>query len=131
MPGVLAEGGTAQVLANWMIHRDQPWEERLAGWVSGCDAWVVQREVVDLPTYVELWLKDAGVHGGPDYHERYDTWLAWFEEQGAEAVGFGWINLRRGSVRTAHSPARGLALRRRAADRARGQRLLRPRRCAA
>ncbi len=94
-PGVLAEGGTAQVLANWMVHRDQPWDERLAGWVDGCDAWVVQREVVDLPTYVELWLKDAGVHGGPDYHQRYDTWLAWFEEQGAEAVGFGWINLRR------------------------------------
>ena len=65
---------------------------------GGCDAWVVQREVADLPTYVELWLKDEGVHGGPDYHERYDTWLSWFEEQGAEAVGFGWINLRRPTV---------------------------------
>ena len=56
------DGGTAQVLANWTIHRDQPWDERLAAWITGCDAWVVQREVVDLPTYVELWLKDAGVH---------------------------------------------------------------------
>ena len=64
VPDLLAEGGTAQILANWMIHRDQPWDERLAGWIEGCDAWVVQREVVDLPTYVELWLKDAGLHGG-------------------------------------------------------------------
>ncbi len=100
VPDVLAEGGTAQVLANWMIRRDQPWDERLASWLSasegpGCDAWVVQREVVDLPTYVELWLKDAGVHGAPDYHDRYDNWLSWFDDQGAEAVGFGWINLRR------------------------------------
>ena len=95
VPGVLAEGGTAQILANWLIHRDQPWDERLAGWIRDCDAWVVQRELVDLPTYVELWLKDAGVHGAPDYHERYDTWLAWFEDMGAESVGFGWINLRR------------------------------------
>ena len=58
----------------------------------------MQREVVDLPTYVELWLKDAGLHGSPEYHQRYDTWLSWFDEQGAEAVGFGWINLRRVST---------------------------------
>jgi hypothetical protein len=51
--------------------------------------------VVDLSMYVELWLKDAGLHGGPEYHQRYDTWLSWFDEQGAQGVGFGWINLRR------------------------------------
>jgi hypothetical protein len=98
VPDLLTPGGTAQVLANWMIVRGQPWDERLAGWIEGCDAWVVQREVVDLPTYVELWLKDAGIHGGPEYHRRYDTWLSWFDEQGAEGVGFGWINLRRVEV---------------------------------
>jgi len=91
----LNPGGVAQVLANWMIFADQPWDERLAGWISGADAFVVQREIVDLPTYVELWLKDAGLHSAPDYHQRYDTWLSWFEDQGARAVGFGWINLRR------------------------------------
>jgi hypothetical protein len=102
VPRFLTEGGTGQVLANWMVLRDQPWEERLAGWIDGCDAWVVQRELVDLPTYVELWLKDAGRHPSTgagveagDYHRRYDDWLGWLEEQGAEAVGFGWINLRR------------------------------------
>ena len=93
-PRFLREGGIAQVLANWVIRRDEPWEERLADWVVGCDAWVVQREVVDLPTYVELWLKDEGAHGGPDYHRRYDTWLSWFEDQGVESVGFGWVSLR-------------------------------------
>ena len=94
-PGHLNPGGIAQVLANWMILKDRPWVERVGEWVSGCDAFVVQREVVDLPTYVELWLKDAGLHGAPDYHDRYDTWLSWFDDQGVEAVGFGWINLRR------------------------------------
>jgi hypothetical protein len=101
VPRHLRPGGTAQVLANWMVLADRPWDERLSEWLEGCDAWVVQRELVDLPTYVELWLKDAGVHpstgsaGVAEYHERYDTWLAWLESQGAEAVGFGWINLRR------------------------------------
>jgi hypothetical protein len=101
VPGHLAEGGICQVLGNWMVLRDHPWEERLSGWLAGCDAWVVQRETVDLPSYVELWLKDAGLHpstgrvGLDDYRRRYDTWLSWFDDQGAEAVGFGWIHLRR------------------------------------
>ncbi len=95
-PDHLTEGGWCQVLANWVISRGVPWEERLAGWVTDeCDAFVVQREVVDPAAYVELWLKDAGLHGSHDYLDRYDTWLSWFEEQGIEAVGFGWVNLRR------------------------------------
>ena len=48
----------------------------LAGWVpDGCAALVVQREVLDPAAYVELWLKDEGLHGGPDYLDRYDAWL--------------------------------------------------------
>jgi hypothetical protein len=98
----LTEGGWCQVLANWVIPAGASWEERIAGWVpDGCDAFVVQREVVDPASYVELWLKDAGLHGAVDYLVRYDTWLSWFEDQGIEAVGFGWINVRRsgGSAR--------------------------------
>jgi len=94
-PGHLTPGGWCQVLANWVVERARPWDQRLTGWLDGCDAWVVQREVVDPATYVEMWLRDAGMQGGADYLRRYDTWLAWFEEQRIEAVGFGWINLRR------------------------------------
>ncbi len=96
LPAHLAPGGWGQVLANWVVERGRPWDERLAGWLDpGLDALVVQREVLDPAAYVELWLKDSGHHGGPGYRERYDTWLAWFDDQGIEAVGFGWINLRR------------------------------------
>ncbi|HET6625046.1 MAG TPA: class I SAM-dependent methyltransferase [Nocardioidaceae bacterium] len=96
-PRHLNPGGWCQVLANWAHHAHEPWEQRLTGWLegSGCDAWVVQREVADPAEYVELWLKDAGVHGAEDYVRRYDTWMSWFDEQGVEAVGFGWLNLRR------------------------------------
>lgn len=95
IPQFLCPGGTGQVLANWAIERDRGWDERLTDWLTGtgCDAWVVQREVLDVASYVELWLKDAGLHGGADYATRYDTWLSWFEENGIEAVGFGWLNL--------------------------------------
>lgn len=102
----LAPGGTAHILGNWLVPRDQPWQERIEGWVTdgpdrpGCTAWAVQRELADPATYVEMWLKDSGHHpstGGnvDDYRIRYDTWLSWFAEIGAAGVGFGWINLRR------------------------------------
>jgi hypothetical protein len=98
-PDHLTDSGWCQILANWVIDADRPWDERLAGWLSDdCDALVVQREVVDPAAYVELWLKDAGLHGAPDYLERYDTWLSWFEDQRIEAVGFGWVNLRKVST---------------------------------
>ena len=95
-PRQLNAGGGCQVLANWVIDRDRPWDDRLGSWLTDeCDAYVVQREVLDPAAYVELWLKDAGLHGAVDYLVRYDTWLSWFDEQGVEGIGFGWINLRK------------------------------------
>jgi len=92
----LNEAGWCQVLANWAHRRGEDWQERVERWIPGdCDAWVLQRERVDLPTYVEMWLTDAGAHGAPGYVRRYDRWLRWFDEQGIEAVGFGWLSLRR------------------------------------
>ena len=94
-PAHLEPGGWLQVLGNWAILRDRPWDERLAEWLpDGTSALVVQREVLDPAAYVELWLKDAGLHGADDYVARYDSWLGWFEQQRIEGVGFGWINVR-------------------------------------
>jgi methylase of polypeptide subunit release factors len=96
-PARLVDGGWCHVVANWAIHDGLPWDERLAGWLpDDCDALVVQRDVLDPPSYVELWLKDAGRHGGPGYLAAYDAWLRWFDEQRIEGVGFGWVNLRKG-----------------------------------
>ncbi len=94
-PGHLTPGGWLQVLANWAIVGDRPWDERLGDWVSADHAaLVVQREVLEPSAYVELWLKDAGLHGAADYLARYDAWLSWFDEQRIEGVGFGWIGIR-------------------------------------
>jgi hypothetical protein len=95
-PAHLNYGGWCQVLANWVHLRGQDWRERLSGWLDPtCDAWVLQREEVDLPAYVEMWLTDAGLQGSPDYVRRYDAWLSWFDLQGIDAIGFGWISLRK------------------------------------
>lgn len=93
-PAHLEPGGWLQVLANWAIGRDRPWGERLGDWVSPDHAaLIVRREVLEPSAYVELWLKDAGLHGAADYLTRYDAWLSWFDEQRIEGVGFGWINV--------------------------------------
>jgi Methyltransferase small domain len=97
----LSDGGWCHVVANWAIDDRRPWDDRVGEWLApDCDALVVQREVLDPAAYVELWLKDAGRHGGNGYLAAYDGWLRWFDEQRIEAIGFGWVNLRKGG--TAH-----------------------------
>ncbi|GAA1824562.1 methyltransferase [Microlunatus capsulatus] len=100
----LAEDGTLQVLANWAHVAGQDWTERVGGWTagSGCDVHVVQREVLDVHEYVELWLADAGLAGSPDYRARYAEWLDYFEALRIEAVGMGWLLLHRAGRAVPH-----------------------------
>lgn len=96
----LEDGGFCQVLAAWIHPEGTAWDERLAEWIAGTglDAWVVQRERVDLPEYAEMWLADAGMSRGPGHVARYDRWLSWFAEQRIEAMGFGWITLHKAGL---------------------------------
>ncbi|MDX6291440.1 MAG: hypothetical protein QOH50_515 [Kribbellaceae bacterium] len=93
-PQHLNDGGWCQLLANWTYVRGQDWRERLASWTGDRSSWVVQREQLDPAEYVELWLRDAGLHGRPEYTTRYDAWLRWLDEQQVEAIGMGWVTLR-------------------------------------
>ncbi|MEN3305410.1 MAG: hypothetical protein V7603_1612 [Micromonosporaceae bacterium] len=93
-PHLLTEGGTMQYLANWLHVAGEAWQDRVASWVAGTglDAWVVQREVTDPMSYVNLWLSDAGESD----RRLAAEWLDWFDANKVEAVGFGLVNLRRG-----------------------------------
>ncbi|WP_407550977.1 methyltransferase [Streptomyces sp. Pv4-95] len=94
----LNDGGYCQLLANWQHVEGEDWRDRLRSWVpSGCDAWIVQREVQDVTQYAELWLRDGGDHRAADdaYAARYGAWLDEFEARKTKAVGFGWITLRK------------------------------------
>jgi hypothetical protein len=86
-----------QVLGNWAHVRGQDWTDRIGDWAArtGCDAHVVQREVLDPYAYIEVWLADAGLTGSTAYAGRYATWCDYFDRMGIEAVGLGWLTLRR------------------------------------
>ncbi|HET6986774.1 MAG TPA: class I SAM-dependent methyltransferase [Kribbella sp.] len=92
-PYHLTEGGWCQLLANWTCVRGEDWQDRIAGWTGDRSAWAVQREQLDPSEYVELWLRDAGLHGSPEYTDRYDEWMRWLDDQAVEAIGMGWISL--------------------------------------
>ncbi|GLZ76208.1 SAM-dependent methyltransferase [Actinorhabdospora filicis] len=91
-PKLLNPGGTMQFLANWLHVRGQDWRERVSGWFAGtgCDLWVVQREVTDPLDYVRVWQRDASVHDPA----ALAAWLDWFEANEVEAVGFGMVTAR-------------------------------------
>jgi methylase of polypeptide subunit release factors len=94
-PGLLAEGGTMQFLANWLHVDGEDWHERVAGWVAGTglDAWIIQRELSDPVSYVDLWQRDASEPFDP---ARAQAWLDWFDAQRITGIGFGVVTLRRG-----------------------------------
>jgi methylase of polypeptide subunit release factors len=94
-PRHLAEDGWCQLLANWLHVDGEDWHERVAGWIDEVDGWVVQRDVQDPAEYAELWLRDSCEAGTPEYRERYDAWLEYFERRKVTGIGFGWISLHR------------------------------------
>ena len=96
----LNPGGTAQLLANWIVREDSDWRARVGDWVAGtgCDAWVVQREIADPAEYVGLWLKDSGEadHGSDSaVAELTGRWLDYFDREKISGIGMGVITLRR------------------------------------
>jgi hypothetical protein len=96
IPSRLNPGGSASLLANWIVPSDGDWAARLGEWLSGsaCDAWIWQREVLSPGEYVTLWLRDAGERpGSPAWIAKYEHWVAWFERTEVVAVGMGLVTL--------------------------------------
>jgi methylase of polypeptide subunit release factors len=99
----LRPGGTAQLLANWIVREDTDWRERVGAWVqsTGCDAWVVQRELADPAEYVGLWLTDAGEDGksagsnAAAAASLAENWLDYLAAERVQGIGMGLITLQR------------------------------------
>ncbi|EXJ51408.1 DUF7059 domain-containing protein [Microbacterium sp. MRS-1] len=97
---VLAPGGTAQLLGNWEYRAGQDGLQRVREWVAASpvplEAWVIERERLDPLAYAELWVRDGGTAPGTaGYGALVDTWLADFAAREVDAVGFGYLLLRR------------------------------------
>ena len=98
LPSVLADRGTAVLLVNWLHVEGEDGDERVRSWFAGtgCDGWVVQRELAAPEDYVTAWLRDTDE--GPRFDELFEQWVGWFAERRVEAVAFGVVALRAGGT---------------------------------
>jgi methylase of polypeptide subunit release factors len=99
LPEYLTEGGVGQLLASWLHRKSEDWAERVESWLPrDVDAWFVQRDIADPALYVGTWLRDAGIDPrSPEGQAKSGAWLDWFTANDIEAVGFGYVTLRRTS----------------------------------
>lgn len=97
LPGHLEPGGVAQLLGSWLHVHGEDWPDRVRSWLpAGVDAWIVQREVSDPALHVGTWQRDAGLDlASPEARTQAGAWLDWMERERVEAVGFGFVTLRR------------------------------------
>ncbi len=101
LPAHLAPGGSAVLLGNWEISRDADWDAHPRTWLEpvtadGVDAWVIQRERTDPAQYAETWVRDGGITDrDPRWPGLIGAWLDDFEAREVEAIGFGYLLLRR------------------------------------
>jgi SAM-dependent methyltransferase len=95
VPSVLSDGGTAVLLVNWLHVAGEAGDARVREWFAGtgCDGWVVQRELAAPEDYVTAWLRDTDE--GPRFDALFDEWVGWFADRRVEAVAFGVVALRR------------------------------------
>lgn len=98
LPSFLNPGGTGQLLASWLHRSGEQWEDRVSSWLppGGVDAWFVQRDIAEPELYVGTWLRDAGYDPrSSEGRQKAADWLDWFAANDVEAVGFGFVTLRR------------------------------------
>ncbi|AEF40207.1 N5-glutamine methyltransferase family protein [Hoyosella subflava] len=94
----LRPGGTAALLASWVHQEGADWRARVASWLpdEGVDAWFVQRDIADKDLYVSTWLRDTDVDlRTPAGIARQEQWLTHLDHAGVDAIGFGFVFLRR------------------------------------
>jgi methylase of polypeptide subunit release factors len=95
LPSALAPDGVAVLLVNWLHIAGEDGDQRVKDWFdgTGCDGWVVQRELAAPEDYVTAWLRDTDE--GARFDRLYDDWVDWFEQRRVEAVAFGVLAMRR------------------------------------
>ena len=98
-PAHLSPDGVAVLLTSWLHLEGEDGDERVRSWFAGtgCDGWVVQRELAAPEDYVTAWLRDTDE--GARFDELYDAWLDWFAAGRVEAVAFGVVAMTPGSER--------------------------------
>ncbi|MEO5310543.1 methyltransferase [Corynebacterium sp. c24Ua_83] len=99
----LAPGGHAHLLIGWALGEEgsnaaSSAAERILGWLpdEGARAWVLQRDEVDVATYVTTWLRDESIDPRSTAGQlRTTEWLDFFAHHQITRIGLGWIHIEK------------------------------------
>lgn len=97
VPQFLNEGGYCHILCNWTEHAGHDWRERLQTWFkgTGCDVWVIRSETRDAAAYAFTWIQHTEKAEPEQFAQRFEKWMAYYDQQGITAMGAGLITMRR------------------------------------
>lgn len=94
--GILAPGGVAQLLVNWIHQPFESWAKPLEDWLAdcGCDA-LLLHHVTETPLeYAAKW--NAFLRDDPKAHgQALDRWTGHFAQEGITSLATGAVTLRR------------------------------------
>jgi SAM-dependent methyltransferase len=92
IPTVLAPGGHAVLLVNWLHLDGEDGDDRIRSWFegTGCDGWVVHRELAAPEEYDTAWLRDTDASA---FDALFDAWVDALA--GADAVAFAVVAMHR------------------------------------
>ena len=94
----LKPGGHLELLCEWVEIEGEPWQQRLAGWMTGlgCDAWVLRSPPQEPATYAAIRLSELDTpQASQDRGRAYAEWLDYFSAHRVKAIHPGVIVLRR------------------------------------
>jgi len=92
-PRYLKEGAHLQMLCEWVEVEGESWVDRIGGWITGCDAWVLHATPLSPASYARQRTGDVSgesVNAGSE-----KDWIAYFDRHAVRAVHPGMLVLRR------------------------------------
>jgi methylase of polypeptide subunit release factors len=95
-------GGFFQFTANVAHQQGRSWKSDLEAWFAdlGCDVLILVERTEDASDYAMNWILSTETKEAALVSQRYETWMAYFEQGQIEAVSYLLVTLRR----SAHGP---------------------------
>ena len=96
-PAHLNEGGILQMLCEWVELQDEPWQQRIAGWLegTGCDGWVLHWPPRSPDDYTAVRLAEVSGPGLEAGSEDFAQWAESFSSRQVTGIHAGLMVLRR------------------------------------
>jgi len=96
-PAYLAEGGVFQMLCEWVELRDEPWQQRLAGWLegTGCNSWVLHWPPRSPDDYTAVRLGEVSGPGLETGSDEFARWADSFSSRQVTGIHAGLVVMRR------------------------------------